>query len=117
MRWKTLTLPYLVSISVTYAFSTGQLALIDREQIDRLPFGWAYDSRATDNEPIVLKVFINNYNADYIRIAEDVSDPTSPKSGMHLTAEEPVLARCNTTSSSEAVAVWLRGHVSPNVMP
>ncbi|KAK4497871.1 hypothetical protein PRZ48_010526 [Zasmidium cellare] len=77
------------------------------EQIDKIPAGWSYKREAEKHEMITLRAYIRHSHRDYLQIAEDVSDPESPRYGQHLSAEELVLALPDASTSAHYITSWL----------
>lgn len=80
------------------------------ETIEPLPQGWTYDSEADDAVPIILRAYIKQSNRNFVRIAEEISDPLSHQYGRHLTAEELVLTLPDTIPASRSITAWLDGN-------
>ncbi|KAL1635295.1 hypothetical protein SLS56_001718 [Neofusicoccum ribis] len=81
--------------------------LIEHESTPALPAGWAFQSKASDNETLSLRIALHRPHSDYLRIAEDVSDPDSPNYGNYLSADQLQAVLPDTSSAGSAVIAWL----------
>lgn len=82
--------------------------LVEHESVPVLPTGWAFHSLAADNETLSLRIALHRPHSDYLRIAEDVSNPASPNYGKYLNAAELQAVLPDTSAAGSTVSDWLR---------
>ncbi|KAF9631675.1 putative tripeptidyl-peptidase 1 protein [Lasiodiplodia theobromae] len=82
--------------------------LVEHERTPVLPAGWRYMSPANDNETLHLRIALAHpEDADHLRLASSVSDPSSINYGKYLSAAELQAVLPDVSSTGVAVTEWL----------
>lgn len=96
-----------VSTVTARAVQTSSYDLVEHESTENLPASWSLHSIPSDEEHLRLRVALRQPHQDYVRIAHEVSDPDSPRYGMHLSASELKQAMPDMKKAAQAVEAWL----------
>ncbi|KAF2143520.1 uncharacterized protein K452DRAFT_224900 [Aplosporella prunicola CBS 121167] len=102
------------ALSLPTTTKHGQL--VEHETTAKLPAGWSLAAPAQDSERLNLRIALRQPHQDYLQIAHDVSDPSSPSYGKHLSASQLQAALPDVKGAAAAVTAWLKAqgvaHVS-----
>ncbi|KAL0265043.1 hypothetical protein SLS55_001000 [Diplodia seriata] len=91
------------------AVSSSAADLVEHETTPVLPAGWTYHSPASDNETLQLRIALAHpQDADHLRLALSVSDPSSPTYGSYLSATELQAVLPDLSAAGAAVTEWLK---------
>ncbi|EKG19995.1 Peptidase S8/S53 subtilisin/kexin/sedolisin [Macrophomina phaseolina MS6] len=82
--------------------------LVEHESTPVLPKGWSFCSKADDSEALSLRIALQRPHRDYLRIAEDVSDPASPNYGKYLDAADLQAVLPDMAAVASTVSAWLK---------
>ena len=85
-------------------------SLVQHEKISVLPEDWSFSSQAPIDSILHLRIALKHAQKDYLQIAEQVSDPRSPRYGRYLSAAQLQATLPDTTIASESVTSWLHEH-------
>jgi tripeptidyl-peptidase-1 len=104
MRVSSLLLLLCTALVAVYCISENTL----HEQWISQPLGWKQSERPDANTPLLLHIAVKQQNLDVLHdTLFDVSDPTSPNYGKHLTAKQVNDMVAPTQESVKAVFRWL----------
>nr|POE86534.1 tripeptidyl-peptidase sed2 [Quercus suber] len=109
-------MPSLFSVALFASAISGHSLLgryphfVQHERIDALPPGWTKAGEAVQDEPLQLRVALTQQHRDYLRIAEEVSDPASSRYGQHLSKEGLAAVLPDFSKQSASVISWLENH-------
>lgn len=106
MRFLLSSLPF-ITVAYSVAINKPYQELVEHERIEALPTGWKAIVPAAQDELLTLRVYLKHSNKDFIRIAEAVSDPSSPQYGNHLDHDQLRLALPDFDEPSASVLSWL----------
>ncbi|KAF2148005.1 family S53 protease [Myriangium duriaei CBS 260.36] len=98
---------FLLSSFIAIAAARSLENLVEHERIAKLPWGWTTHSTAQDDEPVSLRIALSHPHTNYLNVARDVSDPTSPNHGQYLSREDLKAILPNISTAASEVTSWL----------
>ncbi|EPT05545.1 hypothetical protein FOMPIDRAFT_83202 [Fomitopsis schrenkii] len=89
----------------------GRSVRIPKSRRDAAPLSFTLAGTASTDEPLTLKIALTQSNPSGLEEAlYDVSTPTSPNYGQHLSKEEAAAFVAPTSKTTAAVNSWLQQH-------